>query len=239
MVFSRDDSSQQPFLDDGSPSVAWKESKTSSSLYAKQVFLFVGTALLSIAATAVVLLTVFKHEINYAQPPPSVISDQILECGTSAQEARERGCVFDIMHYSWTPAPCFNQTLSEEYWNGLVSNKIKFWSDPYKSHVLPYEEILAAKHEYSYTSWLLHLKHCQYLIHRQLQSLTYNGLVDNLSRNISHSEHCLQEIRSPPDVKTMLFTGIAYLKCAKGVGDIGPIFWNDPPRGQEGLQRLL
>lgn len=225
-MLSKDESSEQPFLDDDSGPVAWRETKSPPVFNIKQALLLVGTAVFSIATTIAISLAIFPHTSYYTPPSALTVPGQILECGTSASEARALGCEFDIMHYSWTPAPCFNRTLSEEYWNGLVSNGIEFWSDYHKNGVLPYDEILAAKHEFAYTSWVLHLKHCQYLIHRQLQTLASGGPVDNLSRNISHSVHCLGEIRTPPDVKTMILTGTGYMKCAYGAGDIGPVYSN-------------
>lgn len=225
---SEDDLSQEPFLSDEPQDIPSRKTKASVSFGAKQLFLLVGTAIISVAATAV-FFTSIGSSSNLGRETASVNPEYILDCGTSGDEAQARGCVFDIMHYSWIPAPCYNDTLSQQYWDGLKSHGIEFWNDTTKMHVLPYEEILAAKHEYVYTSWLLHLKHCQYLLHRQFQTLTYGGPVDNASRNVSHSEHCLEEVRSPSDVKTMLYTGMAYLRCAQGVGDIGAIYWNDPP----------
>ncbi|KAK0124175.1 hypothetical protein ONS95_009157 [Cadophora gregata] len=234
---SKDDESQQPFLPENI--AVSKGAKIPSSFRIKHVVILIATAISSIT-----ILGLFYAVLRHPDPTPiptssSVVPDQILECGTSASEARSKGCVFDVMNYAWIPTPCFNKTLSDEYWEGLVSHGIEFWSDASRSELLSHEDILAARHEYSYTSWLLHLKHCQYLIHRQLQCLTYGTPVDNVSRNISHAEHCLEEVRSPGDIKTMLFTGTAYLKCAQGVGDIGPIYWNDPPKSAEVHPRLL
>jgi len=235
---SKQDESHQSFLPESKIDHPVQEIRSHSLYRTKHVVLLIATAIFSITIVGLFLAALTHPEVPI-QTSSSFVPDQVLECGTSAPEARAKGCVFDVMNYAWIPAPCFNKTLSDEYWEGLVSHGIEFWSDSSRSEVLSHEDILAARHEYSYTSWLLHLKHCQYLIHRQLQCLTYGTPVDNVSRNISHAEHCLEEVRSPGDVKTMLFTGTAYLKCAQGVGDIGPIYWNDPPRSAEVHPRLL
>ncbi|KAL2060129.1 hypothetical protein VTL71DRAFT_9951 [Oculimacula yallundae] len=238
-TFSKEDPDQQPFLEDNVELITSKNFKRSPTLYARYGYLVVSTTLFIFGMIAISFTVSNTSITRKQQTSSSVVPDQILECGRSAEEAHARGCVFDIMNYAWIPAPCYNKTLSDQYWEGLVENGIEFWKDSSKSEVLPYQEILAARHEYSYTSWLLHLKHCQYLIHRQLQCLTFGTPVDNVSRNLSHAEHCLEEVRRPSDVKTMLFTGTAYLSCAQGVGDIGPIFWNDPPASLAGHRRLL
>ncbi|KAF8850042.1 hypothetical protein BDZ45DRAFT_752120 [Acephala macrosclerotiorum] len=153
---SEDDLSQEPFLGDEPRHMPSRKP--------------------NITATAV-FFTSIRSSKDIARETALVNPEHILDCGTSGGEARARGCVFDIMHYSWIPAPCYNDTLSQQYWDGLKSHGIEFWNDTTKTHVLPYEEILAAEHEYVYTSWLLHLKHCQYLLHRQFQTLTYGGSV--------------------------------------------------------------
>ena len=225
---SEEDLSQQPFLGDELHHFSSRKTKFSLSEWAMRIFVLAGAALIIIAATIVVITTI-RPSNHVTRETSSVNPEQILECGTTPDEARARGCVFDVMHYSWIPAPCYNASLSQQYWEVLTSLGIEFWNDTTKLHVLPYEEILAAKHEFVYTSWLLHLKHCQYLLHRQIQSLVYGLPLDNLLRNESHAVHCLEEVRHPGDVRTMLFSGTAYLKCASGIGDIGSIFWRHPP----------
>lgn len=234
---SKDEASREPFLDvDEEPqSLAWKNTRTQSHHRGSQIVSLIATALISTAVTAAVFMFVFPHTNTHFRPTSSVVNDQILDCGTTAEEARMKGCVFDIMHYSWTPVPCYNRTLSEQYWRGLLDDGIEFWNDHLKTHTLSHEDILSGKYEYSWTSWRLHLNHCKYIIHRELQQLTYGTPVDSVTRNISHTEHCLKEIQRPEDVNTMLLTGVAYLKCAQGTGDIGPAYWNEPPARIEPL----
>ena len=165
---SKQDESHQSFLPESKIDHPVQEIRSHSLYRTKHVVLLIATAIFSITIVGLFLAALTHPEVPI-QTSSSFVPDQVLECGTSAPEARAKGCVFDVMNYAWIPAPCFNKTLSDEYWEGLVSHGIEFWSDSSRSEVLSHEDILAARHEYSYTSWLLHLKHCQYLIHRQLQ----------------------------------------------------------------------
>jgi hypothetical protein len=36
-------------------------------------------------------------------------------CGTSPQEARDRGCKSDLVLYSWVPAPCYDEEIQIAY----------------------------------------------------------------------------------------------------------------------------
>lgn len=236
MDLASEDSSTQPFLLEDS------ENKTRKSSHSNQLSgvilaVVIITTLLSTIGT-IILFSIYSHD-RMSRSSSSAVMEQVLECGTSKEEAMARGCEFDIMNYAWTPTPCYNRTLSDQYWRQLVQDDIKFYEDASRSKSLSYQEILAAKHEYTFTSWKLHLKHCEYLIHRQLQSLTYATPVDNLMRNLSHAEHCLEEVRSPSDQDTVLYTGTTYLRCASGTGYIGPLYWNQPPDSVRGRPFLL
>ena len=37
------------------------------------------------------------------------------DCGSNADEARHRGCVFDVILVAWLPADCFDSELMETY----------------------------------------------------------------------------------------------------------------------------
>jgi hypothetical protein len=224
---SDDDLSQQPFLSDESRHIPSRKRKPFVLGGAKRVFLFAWTALIIIVATVIIFRTI-RPINNITRETSSVDPEQILECGTSPEEARVHGCVFDVMHYGFTPAPCYNATLSHIHWNELIALGLEFWNDTTKTHLLPYEEILEGKHEFAYTSWLMHLQHCQYVLNRQIQSLVYGLPIDNVLRNVSHAEHCLKEVRSPSDPGRKIWTFFGYLKCASGVGGLGPMVWNPP-----------
>ena len=178
---SEDVLSQEPFLGTESVHIPSKHSRYSVIYLAKCIFFFSGTVLVVVAAAAIIVMAILPRDpVTEGNSP--VKPDQVLECGKSPEEARARGCFFDIMHYSWTPEPCYNHTLSQKYWQLLTDLGIEFWNSSSKEHVLPIEEILASKHEFAFTSWLLHLKHCQYLLHRGIQTLAYGSWSDNISR---------------------------------------------------------
>lgn len=220
-----EDSSTEPFLQEKSGRVHKQNNltRTLCSIYTLLVF----TTLFS-TISVTLLATAYDYKNLQRRTSVTAVPEQVLECGTSREEALKRGCVFDVMNYAWLPAPCYNKTISDQYWNELESDGITFYQDSRRLRKLDNVDILAAKHEYVYTSWKLHYLHCTYLIHRQLQAVTFGTPVDNLARNLTHAEHCLEEVRRPSDVDTVIYTGTAYLRCASGTGFIGSIYWNEP-----------
>ena len=185
----------------------------------------------SIAIGAIVLLTIANVTLlrqRTCRSAPSIPPASILHCGASPEQARALGCAFDVLDYSWTPKACFNATLSQRYWNGLVSSGLTFWNDSQRTQILSMDDVLAAKHEYVFSTRLLHSKHCEYFLHRQ-SHVILDGLATSLMRNNTYSLHCLDEVRQPGDPHERLFTGFHYEKCAMGLGYLEPSLRRPPP----------
>lgn len=192
--------------------------------------------ILCLAAASVLVMVVILTTISNAtflwhrtcQSGPSIPQASILHCGGSPEKARALGCVFDVLDYSWTPKPCFNRTLFQLYRDDLVSSGLTFWNNSEMTQVLPNEEVFAAKHEYVFSTRLLHKKHCEYYLHRQ-SHVIIDGLATSLMRNSTYSLHCLDEVLRPHDPRERLFTGFHYEKCALGLGYLEPARRRPPP----------
>jgi hypothetical protein len=96
------------------------------------------------------------------------------------------------------------------------------------SQILPINEALAAKHEYVFSTRLLHTKHCEYFRQRQ-SHVILDRLATSLMRNGTYALHCLHEVLRPGDSKERLFTGFHYEKCALGLGYPEPFLRRSPP----------
>lgn len=186
------------------------------------------TLILAVLLITTINFTLLWHSTRKCKNEPSIPPGSILHCGHSPQQAQALGCAFDILDYSWTPKPCFNATLSNMYWNDLQSLGLTFWNNSEMSEVIPSNEVLAAKHEYVFSTRLLHTKHCEYYLHRQ-SHVILDGLATSLMRNSTYALHCLDEVLHPGDSKERLFTGFHYEKCALGLGYLEPSLRRPPP----------
>lgn len=221
-----DGSSNDPFLPyETSPLVDLKKRKYGLTL---RLFYVVVMVLVLAVSLASLIITIWRATKDGKPVDCTVSNDKILRCGQSAEEARDRGCVFDVMNYAWTPAPCHNSTLSREYWE---SEDWMFYRDKTLHSVIPNEEVLGGQHEYVYAYWLLHYKHCEYALNRLSLGVKYGLPVDNELRNASHMMHCVHTMQEPkpPNGYKPFFNAFAYLSCSSKVGDIGAIGWNQPP----------
>ena len=140
--------------------------------------------------------------------------ENILDCGSTPDEARSFGCIFDVMDFSWTPTPCFNTTLSQIYFDFANSKGLQFWNDSAMTKVLSNAHVQRGMHEYLFTTQLFHNIHCEYYIHRQSQLLHYGLPMNNLMRDKNYVLGCIQTIREDKDPQQRLFTGHHFEKCA-------------------------
>lgn len=170
--------------------------------YCRRVLFYFGGAviILAIVSLSITNATLVWHRT--CKSAPSIPPGSILHCGHSPEQAQALGCVFDVLDYSWTPKPCFNTTLSQKYRNDLVSLGLTFWNYSERSQVLPNDEVFAAKHEYVFSTRLLHMKHCEYYIHRQSRVIL-DGLATSLMRNSTYALHCLDEVLHPGGLATL------------------------------------
>ena len=223
--FDADKSSDRLLSEDNNDFIPPKSRRSWS---VNRVLMLGGAALTLVSVLIIANVTLLWHRNAKCSSEPSISPGSILHCGNSPQQAQDLGCAFDIMDYSWTPKPCFNSTLSHQYFDSLQSSDLTFWNDSDMSQVLPTEEVLAAKHEYVFSTRLLHTKHCEYYLHRQSQVIL-DGLATSLMRNGTYALHCLDEVLRPGDPKERLFTGFHYEKCALGLGYLEPSLRRPPP----------
>ena len=221
-----DGSTNDPLLPDETSSLD-KFKKRRLGITLRLIYVVVMISVIT-ASLASLIITIRRGRKDGNSANCTVSNDEILRCGQSAEEARDRGCVFDVMNYAWTPAPCHNSTLSREYWE---SEDWIFYRDKTLHSVIPNEEILGGQHEYVYAYWLLHYKHCEYALNRLSLGVKYGLPVDNELRNASHMMHCVHTMQEPKPLNGYkpFFNAFAYLSCSRNVGDIGAIGWNQPP----------
>ncbi|KAE9975512.1 hypothetical protein BLS_002566 [Venturia inaequalis] len=86
---------------------------------------------------AVDLLGKIGHLINEPKPASHQRSYKY-PCGQTATEAKEKGCIFDIMSMAWQSPECFDEDLHEEF---MDLGPWKFYSDETATHELTYEQV--------------------------------------------------------------------------------------------------
>jgi hypothetical protein len=114
---------------------------------------------------------------------PSIIQD----CGYSPQQARERGCVFDVMMQLWTPKDCFDSSLSERF---LEVGNWTWYADPGAEHVFTLEEMRKGEHDAVYVAQDYHITHCIYAWERLVRAMRTRAPVITELISYDHVIHC-------------------------------------------------
>jgi hypothetical protein len=63
------------------------------------------------------------------------------QCGTTADEARARGCVFEVTGFTWLPKACQDTETEEEFLRYLASNGLNIYRTANYTEIVPTEEV--------------------------------------------------------------------------------------------------
>jgi len=135
-----------------------------------------------------------------SSPPPSALywqpgsnATRLLErpCGGTPDEARARGCRFDVNSFCWLPDACYDAELSAEFDH---YREWRWWRDDNGTQPVAYELVAAGDFAELYVSWGYHLRHCTTMwkkLHRALLRLEEGvGAVDSYVGSYQHTLHC-------------------------------------------------
>ena len=137
-------------------------------------------------------------------------------CGTTPEEARAKGCKFDIILYSWVPPPCYDHEIQVAY----MENRESEW---YRNRggeggeKIPQERAALGVEPGLWLSWAYHDYHCQY-IWKMMTRILRNSSMGVAGRLLEyyHTDHCinvLKGIEKGPDVDISTLVSLNYSTC--------------------------
>lgn len=134
-------------------------------------------------------LLIFQQS-QYTDPPSShniTSNARLLECGNSTQEAKSRGCEYDLLLNSWVPAPCIDHEFVDEY---LDDNSWAAYADEALTQRLSSSEEIAES-DFYFTSLKDHINHCAMIWKKQFWVLykQYSAF-DTIIASEAHTDHC-------------------------------------------------
>lgn len=137
------------------------------------------------------------HEVEDWNRNPTDFSHTIAEgwkdCGHSPEEARAKGCVYDVMLVAWLHADCFDRELHETY---LSDTDWPFWIDRGLEHAISLDEVRLGQHRTVFSNQEFHLAHCSYFLEQSVRGFRDGrGVVDNVTLDREHTEHCARTLR--------------------------------------------
>ncbi len=126
------------------------------------------------------------------------------DCGKTADEARSKGCRFDLMLSSWVHEDCFDEKLMERY---LFVGNYTWYRDYELLDAIPDEEIRRGDHHISYSSPQQHNAHCGYMWEVQMKAWMRGRPIPRALFSYPHTFHCAGWlVTRPPTNNTLLIT---------------------------------
>jgi hypothetical protein len=126
-----------------------------------------------------------------------------LTCGTSLQEAKSKGCLYDILSNHWIPNECADEFSIREYQS---DGSWYPYNDENRTELLTREEL--GDRTFYYTSMRDHIVHCAALWRRQFRALSEGWrYLDSVLTDPEHTMHCSKFLVDMsdygPDFRTM------------------------------------
>jgi hypothetical protein len=143
-----------------------------------------------IGLTLALLLTTALY-FKFSTPKPF---DQ---CGTTASEARARGCVFETTGFAWLPKACHDADTEAEFLAYISANNLTIHRDNTYSSLVPLDEVRLGEGPGFYVRQQYHLTHCLFLLKKLHRALHAGRMVDGMIEPLGHTEHCVGQLLKP------------------------------------------
>jgi hypothetical protein len=112
---------------------------------------------------------------------------RIQDCGYNAKEAREKGCVFDVMMQLWTPKDCFDGILSDRF---LEVGNWTWYADPSAKKAFTLDEMRLGEHDAVYVAQDYHITHCIYAWEKLVRAMRNQEPLITELISYDHVIHC-------------------------------------------------
>lgn len=132
-------------------------------------------------------ITLSNGTTIFAGNPAGGQTYQMHDCGSNAEEARAKGCSYDVMMQEWTPNECIDWTLAERF---LKNGNWTWYAD--SGAVNTYDDVAVAKGDHSvvFVDQSYHRHHCIFTWEKLVRALrTGRPLVSKLV-DYDHVMHC-------------------------------------------------
>ncbi|KIW53017.1 hypothetical protein PV05_08622 [Exophiala xenobiotica] len=216
-----------------------KEGHKRSGWGKQSILLSLATGTLFIAVIAAVLSTVGSAVVSYKSSGTSdaastatntaaastatsaLLEDvskaqeaEIQDCGGNPEEARAKGCVFDVMMQDWMPADCYDEGLSERF---LAEGNWTWYADTSAENTYTLDEMRKGEHGAVYVAQEYHITHCIYAWETLVRAMRNQRPLITELISYDHVIHCRHKTLQRADGGSAIRgvrAPVAYTKCA-------------------------
>lgn len=181
---------------------------------------------LILGAIAVVSTVLVVGVVILSVGPASFLSQKnsahsiIQHCGNTTAQAKENGCEFDLLSYSWVPTACYDRETADEFrqWVYDPDRKRGSWpffeDDQMTKSILDEDSLSERIHAWSFSTQEEHMGHCTFLARRLHRAIEGNLMLPSRTGSVGHTLHCTGAIldkfsqSSPLDERSRFGVGI-------------------------------
>lgn len=129
-------------------------------------------------------------------------------CGTSTFSAREMGCNFDIMSFSWLPPACFDEQLMQDFLDHENGPWI-WYHDQNRTQQAEREFVLLGNYPQLYVEWDYHMAHCAFMWRKMHRAVLEGRPLDSYILDMHHTQHCERTLLRTDIDEEVLHTAIS------------------------------
>lgn len=181
------DDPMEPLMEDGKAGSQHDQSSQPQARKCSRPFLLTCPALVALILLSLVIGAAIVIGINSISHQSRVL---VKPCGNSPEEARSRGCHFDVISFCWLAPECYDAELSTEFDN---ANALEWYLDPNQTIPLSHDQIMTGEWTDLYVNWEYHLRHCTAMwkkLHRAVMTGRGRQSIDGYIGTLIHTEHC-------------------------------------------------
>jgi len=111
-----------------------------------------------------------------------------LDCGSTSTEARQKGCVFDLMLSQWIHELCYDAEMSDGY---LLSGHHQYYLYGNWTGELSEAEVRRGEYTEIWVSNQFHFRHCMYTMDLQARAYLTGRPIEVGIYRYDHAQHCV------------------------------------------------
>lgn len=115
------------------------------------------------------------------------VDEEILDCGGTPEEARAKGCIYDVMMQDWVPEPCYDAVLTERY---LAKGNWTWYADGDGDTTISDEDMRKGEHGAAWMSSSYHKAHCVFSWLKIVRALRNGKGISQELLSYDHVLHC-------------------------------------------------
>ncbi|KAK1755401.1 hypothetical protein QBC47DRAFT_413171 [Echria macrotheca] len=133
--------------------------------------------------------------LPFAEGTVIVKGAKLVTCGNTTEEAKRRGCTYDILSNHWVPAVCMDQDAVDEY---MTDGTWFGYGDESRTQLLTIDAM--SEMDYYYTNERDHIVHCAMLWRKQFRAFFLQRQnLDTIISDEEHTMHCSQFLMDMSD----------------------------------------